>query len=206
MLEKIGVKNFEELLKPIPSAIQMKSPLDLPAPLPEMELLREMEEISLKNKTGLVIFAGGGVYDHFIPSALGTILSRPEFVTAYTPYQAEVVLAHAPALEVSSEAPLRRTGLRDENDPRHKISAREQTCYDGKPGGKLYGETNELAIFEFGITAPTRNEPGCNCQKPAAEDLQGAGQDVRQRVIRRLEKRRTLDRRAEAPTDERPGD
>lgn len=90
MLEKIGVKNFQELLKPIPSAIQMKSPLDLPAPLPEMELLREMEEISLRNKTGLVVFAGGGVYDHFIPSALGTILSRPEFVTAYTPYQAEV--------------------------------------------------------------------------------------------------------------------
>ncbi len=90
MLEKIGVKNIEELQKPIPSAIQMKSPLDLPAPLSEMELLREMEEISLKNKTELAIFAGGGVYDHFIPSALGTILSRPEFVTAYTPYQAEV--------------------------------------------------------------------------------------------------------------------
>ncbi len=90
MLERIGVKNFEELLAPIPDTLRLKEKLDLPEALTELELLNEIESLSRKNKSDMTIFAGGGVYDHFIPSAVGNILSRPEFVTAYTPYQAEV--------------------------------------------------------------------------------------------------------------------
>lgn len=90
MLQKIGVTGIEELLRPVPQNLRLRAPLKLPEPLSEMELLREMGCTSRKNKSDLVIFAGGGVYDHFIPSAMATILSRPEFVTAYTPYQAEV--------------------------------------------------------------------------------------------------------------------
>ncbi len=90
MLQRIGVTNIEELLKSIPQNLRLKSKLNLPEPLSEMELLREMETLSRENNSELVIFAGGGVYDHFIPSAMATILSRPEFFTAYTPYQAEV--------------------------------------------------------------------------------------------------------------------
>jgi len=90
MFQKIGVTGIEELLKPVPQNLRLRTPLKLPEPLSEMELLREMENTARKNKSDLIIFAGGGVYDHFIPSAMATILSRPEFVTAYTPYQAEV--------------------------------------------------------------------------------------------------------------------
>ncbi|PKK84723.1 MAG: aminomethyl-transferring glycine dehydrogenase [candidate division Zixibacteria bacterium HGW-Zixibacteria-1] len=90
MLAKIGVGKIDDLLRPIPENLQMKSSLDLPKPLPEMELMREIERISGDNRSGLTIFAGGGVYDHFIPAAVETITGRPEFVTAYTPYQAEV--------------------------------------------------------------------------------------------------------------------
>ena len=89
-MDKIGVGSFEELLKPIPEKLRLKGPLNLPEALSEMELLREIEEISKKNSSLKAIFAGGGVYDHFIPQALNNLLSRPEFVTAYTPYQAEV--------------------------------------------------------------------------------------------------------------------
>ena len=89
MLEKIGLKSIEDLFKPIPDDLRLKKPLDIPA-LSEMELLAELETISHKNKLGIACFAGGGVYDHFIPSALESVLSRPEFMTAYTPYQAEV--------------------------------------------------------------------------------------------------------------------
>jgi glycine dehydrogenase subunit 1 len=90
MLNKIGVSDFEALLAPIPEKVRLKRPLNLPGPVSELELLREIDEISRKNMTGLVSFAGGGVYDHFIPSAVERIISRPEFMTAYTPYQAEV--------------------------------------------------------------------------------------------------------------------
>jgi glycine dehydrogenase subunit 1 len=89
MLQRIGVKDFEELLNVIPARLRLNRPLDIPA-LSEMELLHEIEELSRDNCEGLICFAGGGIYDHFIPAAVGTIISRPEFMTAYTPYQPEV--------------------------------------------------------------------------------------------------------------------
>lgn len=89
MLQRIGVKEFEELLGAIPAQLRLNRPLDIPA-LSEMELLREIEGLSRDNREGLICFAGGGIYDHFIPAAVGTIISRPEFMTAYTPYQPEV--------------------------------------------------------------------------------------------------------------------
>jgi len=89
MLERIGVRSFEELLVNIPENLRLKRPLRIPQ-LSELELLREIREMSSRSREGLVCFAGGGVYDHFIPAAVGAITSRPEFVTAYTPYQPEV--------------------------------------------------------------------------------------------------------------------
>ncbi len=89
MLERIGVPQVEDLLSDIPAAMRLKRPLDIPA-LSEMELLEEIEQLSHGSQEGLIGFAGGGVYDHFIPAAIGAIVSRPEFVTAYTPYQPEV--------------------------------------------------------------------------------------------------------------------
>ncbi len=89
MLERIGVDSFDQLLSGIPPELRLTRPLEIPA-LSEMELLREIESLATQNRTDLACFAGGGLYDHFIPSAVNTIVSRPEFQTAYTPYQAEV--------------------------------------------------------------------------------------------------------------------
>ena len=89
MLKRIGVEKIEDLLDGIPDGLRLKRDLDIPS-LSEMELLGEIEALSREDRDGLVGFAGGGVYDHFVPSAVNTIISRPEFVTAYTPYQAEV--------------------------------------------------------------------------------------------------------------------
>ncbi|UCD16589.1 MAG: aminomethyl-transferring glycine dehydrogenase subunit GcvPA [Candidatus Zixiibacteriota bacterium] len=90
MLDRIGVTSFDELLTPIPENLRLKETISLPEPLSELELLRQIEHLSRKNRSDLVIFAGGGVYDHFIPAVVSQIIGRPEFATAYTPYQAEV--------------------------------------------------------------------------------------------------------------------
>jgi glycine dehydrogenase subunit 1 len=89
MLEAIGAKNIEELLSTIPEELRLDRPLNIPH-LSEMELLREIRALAGESREDLICFAGGGVYDHFIPSAVGTIITRPEFMTAYTPYQPEV--------------------------------------------------------------------------------------------------------------------
>jgi glycine dehydrogenase subunit 1 len=90
MLEAIGAKRVEDLFTPIPDALRLKEPLPLPAPLAEAELVRHLEALAFKNRPGCLSFAGGGLYDHFIPAAVWNLAGRPEFLTAYTPYQAEV--------------------------------------------------------------------------------------------------------------------
>lgn len=92
MFFKIGVKDFSELLKTIPPEILLKKKLDLPSPLSEPEALTRLKRISYLNRSEecYTCFMGGGAYDHFIPAAVDAILSRSEFYTAYTPYQAEV--------------------------------------------------------------------------------------------------------------------
>ena len=92
MLEQIGFQSITELFnKQIPQEVQLKRPLDLPAPLPEMELTRTISGLASRNISAneAVCFLGGGAYDHFIPAVVDAISSRSEYYTAYTPYQAE---------------------------------------------------------------------------------------------------------------------
>ena len=92
ILKAIGVNKFEDLLTAIPEKLRMKSPLALSQPLSELEINKNIKAKTDKNISCEVVnsFLGGGVYDHFIPAAVDAIVSRPEFCTAYTPYQAEV--------------------------------------------------------------------------------------------------------------------
>jgi glycine dehydrogenase subunit 1 len=91
MLAQIGVPSIDALLTQIPANLQLRRPLDLPAPLTELELEQELRNLAGRNVgvSGRTCFLGGGVYDHFIPSVVDEIAGRGEFYTAYTPYQAE---------------------------------------------------------------------------------------------------------------------
>lgn len=89
MLKEIGVSRFEELIDFIPEEHRVKGSLNIPKALSEYEIGLHMNELADKNITG-ISFLGGGAYDHYIPAAVRHILWRPEFYTAYTPYQAEV--------------------------------------------------------------------------------------------------------------------
>lgn len=91
MLKAIGVKNIDELFHDVPEALRYPE-LKLPPPVSEMEILRELREISeyntdLEHTPG---FLGAGAYRHFVPSVVGHVIGRSEFYTAYTPYQPEI--------------------------------------------------------------------------------------------------------------------
>jgi glycine dehydrogenase subunit 1 len=91
MCAEIGIASVAELFEQIPSELRLERPLDLPAPLGEMELEREVRRLAARSSgsQARACFMGGGVYDHFIPAAVDEIAGRGEFYTAYTPYQAE---------------------------------------------------------------------------------------------------------------------
>ena len=91
MLRVLGIEAVEELFTDIPE--ELRDPrLDIPAPLSELELKRELEALAAQNRHigSCVSFLGAGAYNHFSPSIVRSIISRGEFLTAYTPYQAEV--------------------------------------------------------------------------------------------------------------------
>jgi glycine dehydrogenase subunit 1 len=91
MLQAIGIETVAEMFTDVPEALRFPR-LDLPAPLSEPELVRELQRMSGKNANALShsIFLGAGAYNHFVPAAVDQILRRGEFYTAYTPYQPEI--------------------------------------------------------------------------------------------------------------------
>ncbi|MGP6139345.1 MULTISPECIES: aminomethyl-transferring glycine dehydrogenase subunit GcvPA [unclassified Jeotgalibaca] len=91
MLEEIGVDTVADLFADIPDNIRMTEELQIPDAMAEGELLRHMQRLSGKNTTStqMPIFLGAGTYDHEIPSVVDAVISRSEFLTAYTPYQPE---------------------------------------------------------------------------------------------------------------------
>ena len=91
MLAVIGVESMEDLFTDIPDEIRLKEALAIPAAVSESELLKQMKDLAEKNVSAgqMPIFMGAGTYDHYIPSVVDAVISRSEFYTAYTPYQAE---------------------------------------------------------------------------------------------------------------------
>jgi len=93
MLKTVGVSSVEELFADIPAAVRLKRPLRLPPALSEPELMahmRTLAEANLHNDRA-VCFLGAGAYDHYVPSVVWHLAGRGEFLTAYTPYQAELM-------------------------------------------------------------------------------------------------------------------
>ena len=90
MLASIGVKSIEELFSSIPEAYRLKKPLNLPGPLSEAEVIRYFEERGAENSVGYSSFLGAGIYSHLRSVVTDAILQRGEFLTSYTPYQAEI--------------------------------------------------------------------------------------------------------------------
>src|SRR2546421_3800659 len=92
MLAACGLSSVEELFAQIPPSVRLDQPLHLPDGVSEMELVADLRELASRNRHAddLVCFAGGGAYDHYIPSVVGALAGRWELYTSYTPYQPEL--------------------------------------------------------------------------------------------------------------------
>ena len=89
MLDKVGINSLDDLYADIPEAIRFRKEYDLPEAVSEVEIRQAFDLLGSQNKQ-LTCFAGMGVYDHYTPSVIPQLLQRSEFLTSYTPYQAEI--------------------------------------------------------------------------------------------------------------------
>ena len=90
MLESIGLSSIDQLFSHIPDELKLKGELNLPSGMSELEVSSAMKKNAAKNVVFGSIFRGAGAYDHYIPSIVKSVTGKEEFLTAYTPYQAEI--------------------------------------------------------------------------------------------------------------------
>ncbi len=90
MLEAIGLGDYKDLYRDVPQFMYLSRPLNIPSGMNELEVNRALEAMAGKNKVFATVLRGAGAYDHYIPSIVKYIPAKEEFLTAYTPYQAEM--------------------------------------------------------------------------------------------------------------------
>ena len=89
MLDVVGIKHLDDLFTVVPQNLKVEC-LDLPDPMSELEVSKTLRAMAAKNKVYSSIFRGAGAYQHYIPSIVKSVTSKETFVSAYTPYQAEI--------------------------------------------------------------------------------------------------------------------
>ena len=90
MMNACGIDSPEALFEHLPEAVRLRRPLDLPAGISEYEIVEYFRQRGAENGAGYAPFLGAGVYRHFRPVLVDAVVSRGEFLTSYTPYQAEI--------------------------------------------------------------------------------------------------------------------
>jgi glycine dehydrogenase subunit 1 len=95
MLAVLGLSSLDDLFEQIPEQVRAPADVDalgLPQPLAEAEVVEHLRALAARNTTvdDAVCWLGGGVYDHYVPALVGAVIGKPEFATAYTPYQPEM--------------------------------------------------------------------------------------------------------------------
>jgi glycine cleavage system P protein (glycine dehydrogenase) subunit 1 len=113
MLQTIGVESIEELFADIPSHLRLEAPLSLGPGKSELEVYEELRTLARRNTSteDELCFLGAGMYDHYVPALVDSIISRSEFLTPYTPYQPEVSQGGLQAMFEYQTAICELTGL-----------------------------------------------------------------------------------------------
>lgn len=140
MCEAIGVRSGEELFAQIPAALRLNAPLQTPGPLSESEILDFFRQAASQSSKDYTSFLGAGAYSHYRPAAIDMLLSRGEFFTAYTPYQAEISQGTLQAMFEFQTLIAQLTGMEVANS----------SLYDGSTA------TNEAVLMALRVTRRER--------------------------------------------------
>ncbi|MGI6695892.1 MAG: aminomethyl-transferring glycine dehydrogenase subunit GcvPA [Christensenellales bacterium] len=90
MLKAIGLNEIKDLFVDVPESMLLKDSVNIPEGLSEMSVRARLEKMAAKNKIFQIVLRGAGAYDHYIPAIVSTVTGKEEFLTTYTPYQAEI--------------------------------------------------------------------------------------------------------------------
>src|SRR3954454_8902845 len=92
MLDRIGAGSLDDLFADIPEKLRLGRPLDLPEGMSEQDVFDHLSRLAARNRHAdeEVTFVGAGMYDHYVPALIDSIVQRSEFLTPYTPYQPEI--------------------------------------------------------------------------------------------------------------------
>ena len=152
MLRAVGCASMEELLSGIPEDARLSDGLKLPEGLSELEATRHLQDLAGRNRTYRAIFRGAGAYDHFIPSIVGRVTRKEKFLTAYTPYQAEISQGVLQSIFEYQSMICRLTGMDVSN----------ASVYDGAAaaaeGAMMCLERKRQQILVSGTVAPAVRE------------------------------------------------
>jgi glycine dehydrogenase subunit 1 len=140
MLSAAGFRSADELFSQIPHSLKLRKPLNLPGPLSEQELLEFFQDAAARSGREYVSLLGAGAYSHYRPVAIDALLSRGEFFTAYTPYQAEIAQGTLQAMFEFQTLIAQLTGMDVAN----------ASLYDGSTA------TTEAALMAMRITRRNR--------------------------------------------------
>jgi glycine dehydrogenase subunit 1 len=157
MLAEIGVGSIEDLFESIPSAVRLGRPLDLPSGLSEAEVYAHLRELAERNVSAEeeVTFVGAGMYDHYVPALVDSIVERSEFLTPYTPYQPEVSQGTLQAMFEYQTAISELTGLPVSN----------ASVYEGPSATSRAWPTDASASSSPGACIPTAARPWRRCPR-----------------------------------------
>jgi glycine cleavage system P protein (glycine dehydrogenase) subunit 1 len=113
MLARIGVGSMEDLFEAVPDKLRLKEPLKLPEGMAEQDVFEHLSQLAARNRHAdeEITFLGAGMYDHYQPALIDTLIGRSEFITPYTPYQPEVSQGSLQAMFEYQTAISELTGL-----------------------------------------------------------------------------------------------
>jgi len=140
MLESIGKASVDELFAQIPPELRVSGPLRLPGPLSEPELMEFFEQASKESARDYVSLLGAGAYSHYRPVVIDSLILRGEFLTSYTPYQAEISQGNLQAMFEFQTLIAQLTGMDVANS----------SLYDGSTAA------NEAALMAMRLTRRER--------------------------------------------------